>query len=108
LKYFSGAEWAKYGIIINNVAPGTIHSDTAQANYGPLGELLFDGAVQTIPMGRLGSTTDDLAPSVIFMLSEGAKYTTGQTLDVCGGQSLHNNYRQGLVLLEEFMKKQQE
>ncbi|CBY30579.1 unnamed protein product [Oikopleura dioica] len=103
-----GAEWAKYGIIINNVAPGTIHSDTAQANYGPLGELLFDGAVQTIPMGRLGSTTDDLAPSVIFMLSEGAKYTTGQTLDVCGGQSLHNNYRQGLVLLEEFMKKQQE
>ena len=25
-----GAEWAKYGIVINNVAPGTIYSATAQ------------------------------------------------------------------------------
>merc|ERR1712130_25929 len=100
-----GAEWAKYDVIINNVAPGTIHSDTAQANYGPIGEVLFEGAKETIPMGRLGDTVEDLAPSVIFMLSDGIKYTTGQTLDVCGGQSLHNNYRQGLVMLEKFMEQ---
>jgi NAD(P)-dependent dehydrogenase (short-subunit alcohol dehydrogenase family) len=25
-----GAEWGKYNVVINNVAPGTIHSDTAQ------------------------------------------------------------------------------
>ena len=25
-----GAEWAKYGIVINNVAPGTVYSATAQ------------------------------------------------------------------------------
>jgi len=100
-----GAEWAKYGIVINNVAPGTVYSATAQANYGPLGEMLFEGAKATIPMGRLGDTEEDLAPSIIFMLSEGIKYTTGQTLDVCGGQSLHNNYRQGLVQLEEFLAK---
>ena len=49
-----------------------------KANYGPLGEYLFKGAVKTIPAGRLGNTNDDLAPSVLFMLSDGAKYTTGK------------------------------
>ena len=89
-----GAEWMEYGIKINNIAPGTVYSPTAQvvlifkevtsfeiffkANYGPLGEYLFKGAVKTIPAGRLGNTNDDLAPSVLFMLSDGAKYTTGK------------------------------
>jgi len=100
-----GAEWMEYGIKINNIAPGTVYSPTAQANYGPLGEYLFKGAVKTIPAGRLGNTNDDLAPSVLFMLSDGAKYTTGQTLDVCGGQSLHNNYRQGLMDLADWHKQ---
>ena len=53
-------------------------NDYFQANYGPLGEYLFKGAVKTIPAGRLGNTNDDLAPSVLFMLSDGAKYTTGK------------------------------
>ena len=29
----------------------------------------------------------------------------GQTLDVCGGQSLHNNYRQGLLDLADWHKQ---
>ena len=29
----------------------------------------------------------------------------GQTLDVCGGQSLHNNYRQGLMDLADWHKQ---
>ena len=29
-----GAEWAKYGIVINNVAPGTVYSATAQVKRG--------------------------------------------------------------------------
>jgi len=100
-----GCEWMEYGVKINNIAPGTVYSATAQANYGPLGEFLFQGAIKTIPAGRLGNTNDDLAPSVLFMLSDGAQYTTGQTLDVCGGQSLHNNYRQGLMNLADWHKQ---
>ena len=42
--------------------------------------MLFEGAKATIPMGRLGDTEEDLAPSIIFMLSEGIKYTTGNKL----------------------------
>jgi len=100
-----GCEWMEYGVKINNIAPGTVYSPTAQANYGPLGEYLFQGAIQTIPAGRLGDTNEDLAPAVLFMLSDGVKYTTGQTLDVCGGQSLHNNYRQGLMNLADWHKQ---
>ena len=57
-------------------------NDYFQANYGPLGEYLFKGAVKTIPAGRLGNTNDDLAPSVLFMLSDGAKYTTGKNFSL--------------------------
>ena len=49
----------------------------------PLGEYLFQGAIKTIPAGRLGNTNDDLAPSVLFMLSDGARYTTGMENGFC-------------------------
>ena len=49
----------------------------------PLGEYLFQGAIKTIPAGRLGNTNDDLAPSVLFMLSDGAQYTTGKSCRAC-------------------------
>jgi len=87
-----GAEWAKKGIVINNIAPGVIHSDSAQANYGPIGEVLFDSSRRMIPMGELGRVYEDCVPPIIFMLSPAVRYTTGQTLDVCGGLSLYNNY----------------
>merc|ERR1711970_1593808 len=87
-----GGEWAKHGIVINNIAPGVVHSDTAQANYGPLGEILFENSRKIIPVGRLGRVDQDCVPPIIFMLTPGVQYTTGQTIDVCGGLSLYNNY----------------
>ena len=35
-----GGEWGQYGVMINNIAPGVVYSDSAIANYGPLGEQL--------------------------------------------------------------------
>ena len=32
-----GGEWGQYGVMINNIAPGVVYSDSAIANYGPLG-----------------------------------------------------------------------
>ena len=34
-----GGEWGQYGVMINNIAPGVVYSDSAIANYGPLGEI---------------------------------------------------------------------
>lgn len=73
-------ELATYGINVNAVAPGYISTDM----------LAFDsveeekGAIQTIPMGRIG-LPEDIARSVAFLCSDGAGYMTGQVLHVNGG-----------------------
>lgn len=87
-----GAEWMQYGIAINNVGPGVFTSPTAVANYGPMGEMLFENSIKTIPAGIIGNIDNHLVAPIIFMLSPGVNYTTGQTLDVCGGASLYNHY----------------
>merc|ERR1712227_1052355 len=89
-----GAEWMKYGISINNVGPGVFASPTAIANYGPLGEILFGNTAKITPAGKIGDVDAHLVAPIIFMLSPGVCYTTGQTLDVCGGVSLYNHYYQ--------------
>ena len=81
----------KYGITINNIGPGVFASPTAIANYGPLGKVLFGNSTSTIPAGCLGDIDNHLVAPIIFMLSPAVNYTTGQTLDVCGGVSLFNS-----------------
>ena len=40
----------------------------------------------TTPMGRIGKT-GEIAPTVLFLASEGASYITGQVIAVDGGRS---------------------
>ncbi|XP_047445125.1 peroxisomal trans-2-enoyl-CoA reductase isoform X2 [Mugil cephalus] len=47
-------EWAASGVRVNAVAPGTIFSKTAMANYKELGPQLFARSVPLIPAKRLG------------------------------------------------------
>lgn len=87
-----GAEWMQHGITINNVGPGVFASPTAVENYGPIGEVVFENTKKCVPAGSLGDIENHLVAPIIFMLSPGVIYTTGQTLDVCGGLSLFNHY----------------
>uniref|UniRef100_UPI00358F64B1 peroxisomal trans-2-enoyl-CoA reductase isoform X2 n=1 Tax=Myxine glutinosa TaxID=7769 RepID=UPI00358F64B1 len=48
-------EWASSGVRINSVAPGTIYSETAIANYKEYGEVLFNKAKAQSPAKRLGT-----------------------------------------------------
>ena len=79
---------------INNIGPGVFASPTAIANYGPLGEVMFGNTAKITPAGKIGDVDAHLVAPIIFMLSPGVCYTTGQTLDVCGGVSLYNHYYQ--------------
>ncbi|XP_062518425.1 peroxisomal trans-2-enoyl-CoA reductase-like [Corticium candelabrum] len=79
-------EWASSGVRINSIAPGTIFSETAVANY-PNGEMLFERARSIAPAKRLG-TVEEVSAAVMFLLSPAAAYITGESLRVDGGTAL--------------------
>lgn len=72
-------ESAADGINVNCVSPGI--ADTGFAKNAPPG--LLENAVKTIPLRRL-TTPEDIANSVVFLVSEAASDMIGQVLIVTG------------------------
>ncbi len=73
-------ELAARNILVNAVAPGFITTDMTDE----LGDDMKEQLLSTIPLGKLGSA-EDVASTVAFLLSDEAKYITGQTINVDGG-----------------------
>ncbi|MBY7144670.1 SDR family oxidoreductase [Virgibacillus sp. NKC19-3] len=74
-------EYAKYGVTVNSIQPGMIATEGLKEQLGVLSE---KGA-EAVPMKRLGEP-EDIGVTVCFFASEEAKYVTGQSLVVDGGQ----------------------
>jgi 3-oxoacyl-[acyl-carrier protein] reductase len=79
------------GIRVNGVAPGAV--DTAfirggfaegAADVGEPERFNADDYSRRVPMGRMG-VSDDVVGPMLFLLSENARYVTGQVLHVNGG-----------------------
>ncbi|MCR4316234.1 MAG: SDR family oxidoreductase [Planctomycetes bacterium] len=79
-------EWARFGIRVNSVAPGTIES-SGLAIYPP--EVLQKAKDANL-MHRFGAM-EEIANAVIYLSSPAAAYITGETLYVDGGQSLYGD-----------------
>jgi 3-oxoacyl-[acyl-carrier protein] reductase len=77
-------EVASRNITVNSVAPGFIES----ADFGGMTADLTDEQRQQIltriPAGRFG-TAEEVAAAVLYLVSPGASYITGQTLTIDGG-----------------------
>lgn len=71
-------EVAGDGIRVNGVRPGLIDTDIHDAGR-------LDRLVATVPMGRVGSA-EEVARTVLWLLSDEAAYTTGVTVNVSGGR----------------------
>ena len=75
-------EWAKQGIRVNAVAPAMFRTRMTEA--------ILDRAEAVVagmmPMGRIGQP-GELAPTVLFLASEGASYITGQVVAIDGGRT---------------------
>ncbi|MCW8158416.1 SDR family oxidoreductase [Stutzerimonas xanthomarina] len=82
-------EWARHGITVNAVAPmiWTPMYDTHRAKMSAEALAAHDQHLSTIiPLGgKLGNAERDLAPVLVFLASDGARFITGQTLSVDGG-----------------------
>nr|XP_013052152.2 peroxisomal trans-2-enoyl-CoA reductase isoform X1 [Anser cygnoides]XP_047902917.1 peroxisomal trans-2-enoyl-CoA reductase isoform X1 [Anser cygnoides] len=83
-------EWAHSGVRINSVAPGIVFSETAVANYGEQGAVMWLRSIPKVPAKR-SAVPEEISPVVCFLLSPAASYITGITVVVDGGQSLYRN-----------------
>ncbi|MFQ6106099.1 MAG: SDR family oxidoreductase [Thermoplasmata archaeon] len=73
-------EVARYGILVNAVAPGAIDTDILAGYNEEQKAKKFGG----IPAGRIGMP-EDVAAAVSFLCSEDANYIVGETIHVNGG-----------------------
>jgi len=76
-------ELAPFGITINGVEPGSIRTE----GLAGLGEEAIASMVEHIPIGSLGEP-EDIAHTALFLASDGARFITGQSVVVDGGQTL--------------------
>jgi citronellol/citronellal dehydrogenase len=76
-------EWARHGIKVNAVAPGTIRS-SGTAQYG---DEMLESSRQATPLKRLG-TPEEVSRVVVFLASHLNDYVTGSTYYIDGGLSL--------------------
>jgi 3-oxoacyl-[acyl-carrier protein] reductase len=81
------SELGPHHITVNTISPGGILTETELEDYPDQeARTAFFAARQALP-GRLES--DDLAGALLFLVSDGAAYVTGQTLLVDGGWIKH-------------------
>ncbi|MGI4814731.1 MAG: SDR family NAD(P)-dependent oxidoreductase [Janthinobacterium lividum] len=73
-------ECASFGITANCIAPGRIDSDISARQS----KEILEQSLKAIPAARIGAPTE-IGATVSFLVSAGAAYTTGVTLDVNGG-----------------------
>ncbi len=75
-------EIAAEGIRVNAVRPGLIHSDIHQKGGEPK---RIERLKDSIPMKR-GGEPDEVAKTILWLLSDEASYITGALVDVSGGR----------------------
>lgn len=76
-------EVAAYNIRVNAVAPGFIETDMLK----DLREDFKNQVLQRIPLGRMGKP-EEVANAVKFLVSDEARYITGQTIVIDGGMAI--------------------
>ncbi|MDT7919799.1 MAG: SDR family oxidoreductase [Meiothermus sp.] len=82
------AEWGKYGIRLNAIAPGPFPTEGAWTRLMPTPEIaaLFE---KRIPLGRLGQHIE-LANLAAYLISDYAGFITGDIITIDGGETVWN------------------
>jgi len=78
-------ELGPHGITVNVLAPGPVDTEIMG---GRLTEERKAGMAAGIPLGRVGQPAD-VAATIAFLLSDGAGYISGSTVQLDGGKHMH-------------------
>jgi 2-hydroxycyclohexanecarboxyl-CoA dehydrogenase len=78
-------ELARSGVTLNVVCPGPTDTPLFRSFAD---QKLTDALTRAIPLGRLGQP-EDCAGLIAFLLSDDARFMTGQTVSVSGGLTMH-------------------
>ena len=79
------AEWGKYNIKVNAIAPGPFPTKGAWDRLNPGGD--DEGSMGSVPLGRVGEMVE-LQNLATFLMADGCDYLTGQTIAIDGAQYL--------------------
>ncbi|KAK8753334.1 hypothetical protein OTU49_003953 [Cherax quadricarinatus] len=77
------AEWGKYGMRFNCIAPGPIGTEGASSRLDPTGKFM-KRAHEYIPAGRLGEV-EEVANLATYLVSDYSTWISGETLALDGG-----------------------
>lgn len=78
-------EFGEYAITVNVISPGALTPAAKKwMAHDPEG---YKKTMEPVPLGRLGDPDTDLAPTVVFLASEDARFITGQTIFINGGHT---------------------
>ena len=80
------SEFSGNGVRVNAIAPGFIETAMSKTAMGGDPDR-FARAMRRTPMGKFGQP-DDIGWAAVFMASDAAKYITGVSLPVDGGNSI--------------------
>lgn len=81
-------EWGPYGIRLNATAPGPFPTEGAWEKLNPIPEARSTStSAETVPLRRFGKIPE-LQNMIVFLMSDGCDYLTGQTIAIDGGQHL--------------------
>lgn len=80
------AEWGRFGIRVNAIAPGPIHTEGTDKNLWSVADAERQ-VLDQIPLGRLGEPAD-VARAALWLSSEDASWVSGAALPVDGAHWL--------------------
>jgi NAD(P)-dependent dehydrogenase (short-subunit alcohol dehydrogenase family) len=82
-------EWALDGITVNCFCPQSTGHRRPPTEAEPERLAMWKAMIEITPMKRDGDAENDIAPPVLFLLSDACRYLTGQTLLLDGGAHMH-------------------
>merc|ERR1712173_317309 len=82
-------EWQKYGVRVNQVAPGLIHSGALERYPKAFQDQIMKSAHKQNLAYRRGSSAE-VTNGIIFLLSPGAAFITGTSLKIDAGECIWN------------------